>query len=235
MSGPIVEARGLTRTYKMGRGQIRALDGVDLVVERGELLAVIGRSGSGKSTLLNLLGCLDRPTAGTIWIDGVDVTRVPPGKLPSIRRSKIGFVFQQHNVLPILTALENVELPLRYAGLDPGRRRKLAEEALGAVELGDRLHHRPAELSGGEVQRVAIARALVNSPAIVLADEPTGELDTHTASHIMDRVVALNAERGTTFIIVTHDPLIADRTRRTIRLQDGKIESDVRTAFPASC
>ena len=229
MSGTILEACGLTRVYRMGRNEIRAIDGIDLTVERGELLAIVGRSGSGKSTLLNLLGCLDRPTAGTVVIDGVDVTGLPAGRLPAVRRSKIGFVFQHHNVLPILTGLENVELPLRYAGVPASRRREMAEAALAAVDLGDRLHHRPAELSGGEVQRVAIARALVNNPAIVLADEPTGELDSQTAARIMDRVEALNAERGLTLVIVTHDELIARRTRRVIRLQDGRIESDTRS------
>jgi len=229
VSGTILEACGLTRVYRMGRNEIRAIDGIDLTVERGELLAIVGRSGSGKSTLLNLLGCLDRPTAGTVVIDGVDVTGLPAGRLPAVRRSKIGFVFQHHNVLPILTGLENVELPLRYAGVPASRRREMAEAALAAVDLGDRLHHRPAELSGGEVQRVAIARALVNNPAIVLADEPTGELDSQTAARIMDRVEALNAERGLTLVIVTHDELIARRTRRVIRLQDGRIESDTRS------
>ena len=151
MNGTILEARGLTRVYRMGGNAIRAIDGIDLTVERGELLAIVGRSGSGKSTLLNLLGCLDRPTAGTVVIDGVDVTRLSAGQLPAIRRSKIGFVFQHHNVLPILTALENVELPLRYAGVPASRRREMAEAALAAVDLGDRLHHRPAELSGGQV------------------------------------------------------------------------------------
>jgi len=230
VNGTILEARGLTRVYRMGGNAIRAIDGIDLTVERGELLAIVGRSGSGKSTLLNLLGCLDRPTAGTVVIDGVDVTRLSAGQLPAIRRSKIGFVFQHHNVLPILTALENVELPLRYAGVPASRRREMAEAALAAVDLGDRLHHRPAELSGGQVQRVAIARALVNNPAIVLADEPTGELDTQTAARIMDRVEALNAERGLTLVIVTHDELVARRTRRVIRLQDGRIESDTERA-----
>jgi putative ABC transport system ATP-binding protein len=219
----IVETVELTKIYKMGPSEIRALDGVNLAIEKGEFLSVMGRSGSGKSTLLNLIGCLDRPTSGTVILDGVEVTRLPKGKLPQIRREKVGFVFQQFNLIPTLTALENVELPLRYAGVSSGERRRRAKEALEQVGLGDRLGHRPMELSGGECQRIAIARAIVNRPAILLADEPTGELDTHTAAEIIDLMHELNREAGVTVVIVTHDPLVASRTDRIIYLSDGRI------------
>jgi len=219
----IVETVGLTKIYKMGPSEIRALDGVNLAIEKGEFLSVMGRSGSGKSTLLNLIGCLDRPTSGTVILDGVEVTRLPKGKLPQIRREKVGFVFQQFNLIPTLTALENVELPLRYAGVSGGERRRRAKEALEQVGLGDRLGHRPMELSGGECQRIAIARAIVNRPAILLADEPTGELETHTAAEIIDLMHELNREAGVTVVIVTHDPLVASRTDRIIYLSDGRI------------
>ena len=219
----IVETVGLTKIYKMGPSEIRALDGVNLAIEKGEFLSVMGRSGSGKSTLLNLIGCLDRPTSGTVILDGVEVTRLPKGKLPQIRREKVGFVSQQFNLIPTLTALENVELPLRYAGVSGGERRRRAKEALEQVGLGDRLGHRPMELSGGECQRIAIARAIVNRPAILLADEPTGELETHTAAEIIDLMHELNREAGVTVVIVTHDPLVASRTDRIIYLSDGRI------------
>jgi putative ABC transport system ATP-binding protein len=219
----IVETVGLTKIYKMGPSEIRALDGVNLAIEKGEFLSVMGRSGSGKSTLLNLIGCLDRPTSGTVILDGVEVTRLPKGKLPQIRREKVGFVFQQFNLIPTLTALENVELPLRYAGVSGGERRRRAKEALEQMGLGDRLGHRPMELSGGECQRIAIARAIVNRPAILLADEPTGELETHTAAEIIDLMHELNREAGVTVVIVTHDPLVASRTDRIIYLSDGRI------------
>jgi len=219
----IVETVGLTKIYKMGPNEIRALDGVNLAIEKGEFLSVMGRSGSGKSTLLNLIGCLDRPTSGTVILDGVEVTRLPKGKLPQIRREKVGFVFQQFNLIPTLTALENVELPLRYAGVSGGERRRRAKEALEQMGLGDRLGHRPMELSGGECQRIAIARAIVNRPAILLADEPTGELETHTAAEIIDLMHELNREAGVTVVIVTHDPLVASRTDRIIYLSDGRI------------
>jgi len=224
----IVETVELTKIYKMGPSEIRALDGVNLAIEKGEFLSVMGRSGSGKSTLLNLIGCLDRPTSGTVILDGVEVTRLPKGKLPQIRREKVGFVFQRFNLIPTLTALENVELPLRYAGVSGGERRRRAKEALEQVGLGDRLGHRPMELSGGECQRIAIARAIVNWPAILLADEPTGELDTHTAAEIIDLMHELNREAGVTVVIVTHDPLVASRTDRIIHLSDGRIVREER-------
>ena len=219
----IVEARNLVKTYRMGLTEVQALRGVDLIVEKGEFLSVMGRSGSGKSTLLNLLGCLDRPTEGKVFINGVEVTALPRRKLPRIRQQMVGFVFQQFNLLPELTALENVTLPLRYSRVGRAEGRRRAMELLEQAGLGDRYTHRPAELSGGEQQRVAVARALINRPAIVLGDEPTGELDTHTAAELMALLHDLNQTQGQTFIIVTHDPGVAEKTDRTIYLSDGMI------------
>jgi putative ABC transport system ATP-binding protein len=224
----IIQARGLVKTYRLGASVVRALDGVDLTVARGELMAVMGRSGSGKTTLLNVLGGLDRPDAGQVLVDGVDIARLNGRRLPQLRRQKVGFVFQEFNLIPTLTALENVELPLRYAGLPRGERRRRALEALALVGLAGRARHRPAQLSGGEQQRVALARALVNRPAIVLADEPTGELDSHTAAQVVELVQRLNRELGQTFVIVTHDPAVAQRCRRVVRMEDGRIVSDQR-------
>ncbi len=222
----IVRAHNLVKTYRMGLTEVRALRGVDLMVEKGEFLSVMGRSGSGKSTLLHLLGCLDRPTEGTVFINGVEVTALPRRRLPRIRQQMVGFVFQQFNLLPSLTALENVMLPLRYSrtGRNEGRRRAI--DLLEKAGLGDRSTHRPAELSGGEQQRVAVARALINEPAIVLADEPTGELDTHTAAEVMALLHDLNQTQGQTFIVVTHDPDVAEKTDRTIYLSDGMVERE---------
>ncbi|OQY22401.1 MAG: macrolide ABC transporter ATP-binding protein [Anaerolineaceae bacterium 4572_32.1] len=219
----MVEARNLTKTYHRGLTEVRALRGVDMTVEEGEFLSVMGRSGSGKSTLLNLLGCLDRPTEGTVFINGVEVTALPRRKLPRIRQQMVGFVFQQFNLLPGLTALENVMLPLRYSHVSRAEGRRHAIELLEKAGLGDRYTHRPMEMSGGEQQRVAVARALINRPAIVLADEPTGELDTHTAAEIMTLLHNLNQTQGQTFIIVTHDPAAAEKTERTIYLSDGMV------------
>ena len=219
----IVEARNLVKTYRMGLTEVHALQGVDLVVEEGEFLSVMGRSGSGKSTLLNMLGCLDRPTEGTVFINGVEITALPRRKLPRLRQQMVGFVFQQFNLLPSLTALENVMLPLRYSRVSRAEGRRRAIALLEQVGLGDRYTHRPAELSGGEQQRVAVARALVNHPAIVLGDEPTGELDTHTAAEIMTLLHDLNQNQGQTFITVTHDPGVAKKTDRTIYLSDGMV------------
>jgi len=219
----IVEAHHLVKTYRMGLTEVEALRGVDLIVEQGEFLSVMGRSGSGKSTLLNLLGCLDRPTEGTVFINGVEVTALPRRKLPRIRQQMVGFVFQQFNLLPSLTALENVMLPLRYSRVGRAEGRRRAIDLLEKAGLGDRYTHRPAELSGGEQQRVAVARALINRPAIVLADEPTGELDTHTAAEVMDLLHDLNQTQGQTFITVTHDPGVAKKTERTIYLSDGLV------------
>jgi putative ABC transport system ATP-binding protein len=222
----IVETQNLTKIYKMGAAEVHALQGIDLIVEQGEFLSVMGRSGSGKSTLLNLLGCLDRPTEGIIHLGGLEVTKLPKRRLPRIRREKVGFVFQQFNLLSSLTALENVMLPLRYSNVSGREGRRRAQALLEEVGLGDRMIHRPTEMSGGEQQRVAVARALINNPAIVLADEPTGEMDTHTAGEIIGLLHELNAREGQTFIIVTHDPLVAESTDRTIYLQDGMIVSE---------
>lgn len=224
----ILDARDLRRVYKMGRAQVHALRGLDLVVEAGEFLSIMGRSGSGKSTFLNLVGCLDQPSGGSISLDGLDITRLPKARLAQIRREKIGFVFQQFNLIPTLTALENVMMPLRYAGVNGRERRRRARDLLGLMGMGDRLNHRPWEMSGGEQQRVAMARALVNHPPILLADEPTGELDTTTAQQIMGILLQLNQEMGQTIILVTHDPGVAATTRRIIYFKDGMVEREER-------
>jgi putative ABC transport system ATP-binding protein len=223
----IVEARELVKIYPMGATEVHALRGLDLTVERGEFISVMGPSGSGKSTLLNLVGCLDTPTEGTVVLDGVDISKTRRSRLPAIRREKVGFVFQQFNLLSHLTALENVMLPLRYAEVAKREARKRAEELLTHVGLGDRMKHRPLEMSGGEQQRVAVARALVNHPAVVLADEPTGELDSATADEMMTLLRTLN-EEGQTFVIVTHDPSVAAKTDRTVYLKDGQVDREER-------
>jgi putative ABC transport system ATP-binding protein len=224
----IVETRALTRVYRLGAVEVHALQAVDLRVARGEFLSIMGRSGSGKSTLLHLLGCLDRPTEGSVWLDGVEVTALPRRHLPAIRRQKVGFLFQAFNLLPHLTALENVMLPLRYSHLTGRAGRQRAEHLLTQVGLAERLAHRPVELSGGEQQRVALARALIGQPAIVLADEPTGEVDTATATEILALLRTLNRNEGQTFIVVTHDALVAEATDRTLYLQDGRVVGEER-------
>ena len=221
---PVIEVVDLTKTYQMGDITVRALRGVSFTVGRGELVAIMGPSGSGKSTLMNTLGCLDKPTSGVYKIEGVDVSRMSDAQLASVRNRKIGFVFQSFNLLPKLTALENVELPMLYAGLR--NRRKRATAALEAVGLGTRLDHKPKELSGGQQQRVAVARSLVNDPAIILADEPTGNLDTRSSTEVMQIFQRLNAEQGITVIFVTHEPDIAEHTRRIIRVRDGVLARD---------
>ncbi len=221
---PTIEAVGLTKTYLMGDLKVEALRGASFVIEPGEMVAIMGPSGSGKSTVLNLLGCLDVPTAGTYRLDGEDVAGLSEDALADIRLRKIGFVFQAFNLLPRMTALEQVELPLMYAGV-PGRREQ-ALQALEIVGLSDRVDHAPVELSGGQQQRVAIARALVSEPRLLLADEPTGNLDTRSAREIMDVIEQLNVERAITTVLVTHEAEVADRARRVIRFRDGVIEKD---------
>lgn len=222
MSEYVIDAEGITKVYKMGEIEVHALRGVSLKVERGEVISIMGPSGSGKSTLMNVLGALDRPTDGTYHLNGELVSDLSDDELAVIRNREVGFVFQTFNLLGRHTALANVELPLRYAGVTNGKRKR-AIEALEAVGLGDRIKHRPTELSGGQQQRVAIARALVNKPAIILADEPTGNLDTKSGAEILDILLDLNKEQGTTLIFVTHDPEIASRTQRRVRLLDGLI------------
>jgi putative ABC transport system ATP-binding protein len=207
----------------MGEFDVQALRGVSFTIERGEMLSIMGPSGSGKSTMMNTLGCLDRPTSGEYILDGESVGEMNDDQLASVRNRKVGFVFQSFNLLSRLTALGNVELPLRYAGLTEGRRER-AKVALESVGLGDRMTHRPYELSGGQQQRVAVARAIVNDPAIIMADEPTGNLDSKVGKEIMQLLLNLNKDRGTTLIIVTHDPKIAEQTQRVIRLRDGELD-----------
>ena len=225
MSAPdaVIRAVELTKTYRLGEVDVHALNGASLEIYRGEVVAITGPSGSGKSTMMNILGCLDRPTSGEYYLDGELVSSLNDDQLASVRNRKVGFVFQSFNLLSRTTALANVELPLRYAGITKGRTDR-ARQALVAVGLANRIHHRPTELSGGQQQRVAIARALVNDPAMLLADEPTGNLDSHSGKEIMELILTLNKERGTTIIIVTHDPAIAAQTQRTIRIMDGKVE-----------
>ncbi len=221
----VIQAEGLTKVYQMGEVQVHALRGLSMRVARGEVIAIMGPSGSGKSTLMNIIGCLDRPTSGEYILDGERVSNLKDDQLASIRNRKVGFVFQSFNLLPRATALMNVELPLRYAGMR-SKRKERALAALEAVGLADRVAHRPNELSGGQQQRVAIARALVNNPAILLADEPTGNLDSKSGVEIMNLLLSLNRERGTTLIIVTHDPEIAAQTQRIIHIRDGMVEDE---------
>jgi putative ABC transport system ATP-binding protein len=226
MNEPLITIQEITKIYQMGDVEVRALQGVSLEIGEGELVAIMGPSGSGKSTLMNIIGCLDQPTSGRYWLDGTDVGRLNDNRLAEIRNRKIGFVFQTFNLLARTTAFQNVTLPLIYAGVSARERRDRSRAALEAVGLGDRLDHRPNELSGGQQQRVAIARALVSEPSIILADEPTGNLDTRSGEEIMEIFQRLNRERGITVVFVTHDPEIAEETRRIIRIRDGLIESD---------
>jgi len=223
MEAPVIIANGLTKIYKMGEQEVSALCGVSLQIERGEVISIMGPSGSGKSTLMNILGCLDLPTSGEYSLDGEEVSELTDDQLADIRNRKVGFVFQSFNLLNRTTALANVELPLRYAGMTKGKREQ-ALEALEAVGLKERVMHRPAELSGGQQQRVAIARALVNNPAIIMADEPTGNLDSKVGKEIMALLLDLNRKKGTTLIIITHDPTVAQQTQRVIHLRDGMVE-----------
>src|SRR3954465_2789611 len=228
--GPVViDIENITKHYVMGEETVHALRGVSLQIRRGEYLAIMGPSGSGKSTLMNMLGCLDPPSSGLFFFNGKDVSAMDDDELATIRNHEIGFVFQTFNLLPRSTSLRNVELPLIYAGLDPESREEKAANALREVGLGDRLHHKPNELSGGQRQRVAIARALVNDPSIILADEPTGNLDSKTGEEIMQLLENLY-QQGNTIILVTHEPDIARHARRTVFLRDGLIESDAANA-----
>jgi len=225
-NGWVIRAENLTKVYKMGAVEVHALNGLSLRIARGEIVSIMGPSGSGKSTLINIIGCLDRPTSGEYILDGEPVARLSDDQLATIRNRKVGFVFQSFNLLSRATALANVELPVRYSGMVRGRREK-AKAALESVGLADRLHHRPSELSGGQQQRVAIARALVNDPAIILADEPTGNLDSKSGQEIMELLLTLNREHGTTLIIVTHAPDIAAHSQRIIHIRDGVVEEAV--------
>jgi putative ABC transport system ATP-binding protein len=221
----VITATDLKKIYRMGEMEVYALAGVSFTIQKGEILAIMGPSGSGKSTLMNLLGCLDRPTSGEYILDGEPVSKLKDDQLASIRNRKVGFIFQSFNLLSRATALANVELPMRYAGVGKNRVQR-AKEALEAVGLADRMHHKPAELSGGQQQRVAVARALVNDPAIIMADEPTGNLDSKSGREVMDLLLRLNREQGKTIIIVTHDPAIGKQTNRIIRLMDGLIAGE---------
>ena len=221
----MIQLTGITKEYQMGTQIVHALRGVDLTIEKGEMVSIMGPSGSGKSTLMNVIGCLDLPTSGTYTLDGLDVSAMSDDDQARVRNRRIGFVFQQFNLLPRTSALKQVALPLMYAGVGRRERYAKAKTALETVGLGDRIDHRPDELSGGQQQRVAIARALVVEPNIILADEPTGALDTQSGEEILTLFVDLNRERGMTVVVVTHDPDVVHHTQRTIWIRDGRIQS----------
>jgi len=223
MGDLVVDAKDLKKIYVMGDVEVHALRGLSIQIARGEVVSIMGPSGSGKSTLMNMLGCLDRPTSGEYYLDGESVADLNDDQLADIRNRKVGFVFQSFNLLPRATALSNVELPLRYSSVSGRERRERAREALAAVGLADRMDHRPSELSGGQQQRVAMARALINNPSIVMADEPTGNLDTKSGDEIMQLLLKLNQELDTTLIIVTHDPEVAEFTDRVVTIRDGVV------------
>ncbi len=221
----IIKIKGIKKYYKVGTQEVRALDGVDLTIYRNEYVAIMGPSGSGKSTMMNILGCLDSPTSGSYILNGTDVSKMNDNDLAVVRNKEIGFIFQSFNLLPRYNAIDNVALPLIYAGETRANREQRAKEALMSVDLGDRMHHKPNELSGGQRQRVAVARALINKPSIILADEPTGNLDTKTSIDIMKLFEEIHS-KGNTVIIVTHEEDIAKHARRIVRLRDGLVESD---------
>ncbi|MDE6015009.1 MAG: ABC transporter ATP-binding protein [Acetatifactor sp.] len=221
----LVEIRDICKVYNPGENEVRALDHVSVTIDEGEFVAIIGQSGSGKSTLMNMLGCLDMPTSGTYRLHGQDVADLSDDELSDIRNREIGFIFQGFNLIPNLTARENVELPLIYRGVSKGKRRQLAEQALEKVGLSHRMEHKPSEMSGGQQQRVAIARAIAQAPPVILADEPTGNLDSHSTGEIMGILRELY-EEGRTVILITHDNEIAARAKRVIKIRDGKIETD---------
>jgi putative ABC transport system ATP-binding protein len=223
----ILRIRNLSKTYMQGKIPVHALNDVSFDVHKGEFLSIVGVSGSGKSTLLSLIGLLDTPTTGSVFIDGVEITKVKEREAPKIRREKLGFVFQHFNLIPTLNALENVDIAMRFARVPKGKRKERAVELLTMMGLGDRMKHKPSELSGGEQQRVSIARALANHPAIILADEPTGEVDTKTREVIVNLLRELS-EKGQTILVVTHDVAVAQKTDRIITMLDGKIQSDVK-------
>ncbi len=222
----IIQTRALAKAYRMGEVEVAALNGVSVTVQRGEFVSVMGQSGSGKSTFMNLLGCLDRPTSGTYHLEGHDVSRLTSDQLAEIRNRSIGFVFQGFNLLAKMTAVQNVELPMLYAGVAPAERRRRARAALASVGLDRRMEHRPAEMSGGQQQRVAIARALAGEPAMILADEPTGNLDSASSNEIMEIFRDLNSRRGITIVTVTHEPDVAAWTQRTIVFRDGRVAGE---------
>lgn len=225
----MITLTGITKQYQMGDQTVHALQGIDLHIERNELVAFIGASGSGKSTMMNIVGCLDRPSAGTYFLNGKDVATMASDDLAQVRNEEIGFIFQSFHLLPRHTALDNVAQPLIYRGIPPSERKRMAREALAHVGLGERMHHRPNELSGGQRQRVAIARALVGKPSILLADEPTGNLDSATTREIMALIKDVH-RNGQTVVMVTHEPDIAGQCQRIVRLQDGRVLSDQRVA-----
>lgn len=227
MKDIVIQTIDIKKIYQMGNVEVRALAGVSFKIRRGEVVAIMGPSGSGKSTLMNLLGCLDRPTSGSYILDGEEVSTLDDNELAGIRNRKVGFVFQSFNLLPRQSALSNVELPMRYAGVTRDRVDR-ARAALDSVGLADRMGHKPTELSGGQQQRVAVARALVNNPAILMADEPTGNLDSKSGKEIIDLLLNLNRTSGTTLIVVTHDQAIASQTQRIIRLRDGLLEEEAK-------
>jgi ABC-type lipoprotein export system ATPase subunit len=229
----MIEINQLTKHYKQGKNVVRALDVVSLTIDQGEFVAVVGRSGSGKTTMLDGLGLLLKPTSGTVVIDGIDTAQLKDNQRARMRGEKIGFIFQEYNLLPTLTALENVMLPLRYASKPKGNR-AWAEKLMAEVGLDDRMHHRPDQMSGGQQQRVAIARSLVNKPSVVLGDEPTGAVDSETSDQLAAIMRRMNIEHGVTFVIVTHDLELAAKTDRLIRLKDGKVLSDETQAMEAT-